>query len=170
MAEKKLSLQTAAEEDAEFICKMMLNKEYQKHYLERLLHKSVEEAKIKIRESERDAKKGKGFFFIVLLGKKKIGVLDIYKINSKDKRASIGYGIMNEEWGKGLGTKICALGVKYAKNNLKLHTLEATADPNNEASRKVLEKNGFVLLGTVKDYYFDRGKYTDRDLYWKVLE
>jgi ribosomal-protein-alanine N-acetyltransferase len=160
----------ASETDAEFIYEMMQNKEYQKHYLERLLYKSAEEAKIKIRDSTREAKKGKGFFFVVLLGKKKIGVLDIYKINSKDQRASIGYGIMREEWGGGLGSKVCALGVNYAKKNLKLHTLEAAADPNNAASKKVLEKNGFVLLGTAKDYYFDRGKYIDRDLYWKVLD
>jgi len=170
MAAQKLSLRLATEEDAEFIYEMMQDKEYQKHYLQRLLHKSIEEAKAKVREASREAEKGKTFFFVVLFGKKKIGVLDIYKINSKDKRASIGYGLVREEWGKGLGSKVCALGVNYAKKNLKLHTLEATADPNNEASKKVLEKNEFTLLGTAKDYYFDRGKYIDRDLYWKVLE
>ncbi len=170
MAEQKLSLKLATEEDAEFIYEMMQNKEYQKHYLDRLLYKSVEETRIEMRKMGREAKIGKVFYFVVLLGKKRIGVLNVYKINAKDKRGSIGYGIMREEWGKGLGSKICALGIEYIKKNLNLHTIEATADSNNEASKKVLEKNGFVLLGTAKDYYFDRGKYIDRDLYWKVLK
>jgi len=169
MKTKKLSLQIAKEEDANFIFEMMQDKKYQKHYLERLLYKDIEDARTHIIKYSHEAEKRKAIFFIVLLGEEKIGVLDIYKINSKDSRASIGYGIKQEMWGKGLGTKICALGVNYAKKNLKLHTLEATADPKNEASRRVLEKNGFTLLGTAKDYYFDRGKFIDRDLYWKVI-
>ncbi len=166
---KELTLRKAGAIDAKFIFEMMSDKEYQKHYLERLLFKSEEEAKNDIEKSKRDSTKGVRYYFIVLKGKEKIGVLDIYKINKHDSRASIGYGIETKHWGKGYGTQICKLGLDFMKNKLKLRSAEATADPENLPSSKVLEKNGFIKLGIVKDYYYDRGKFIDRALYWKVL-
>jgi len=170
MQKSKLSLNTAKEEDAQFIYKMMQDKEYQKHYLERLIFKSAEEAQKDIKQSMRDAKRRLRYYFVVMNGKEKIGILDIYKISKLDQKASIGYGIKKEYWGKGIGSEVCKIGLDFMKNKLKLHSAEATADPNNTASQKVLEKNGFKKIATVKDYYFDRGKFIDRDLYWKVLE
>ena len=165
----KLTIRPATVEDAEFVFEMMQNKEFQKHYLERLLFKTSEDAKKEILYFEKESKRGNLFYFIVMLGKERIGILDVYKISKTDKKASIGYGLLREQWGRGYGTKICKMGIDFAKNKLKLHSLEATADPKNKASQKVLEKNGFVKLATAKDYYFDRGKFIDRDLYWKIL-
>ncbi|MEI7961628.1 MAG: GNAT family N-acetyltransferase [archaeon] len=167
---EKLTLRPAIDEDATFVFEMMQNKDFQKHYLERLIFKSVEDAKNEIIKFAREAKRKNAFYFIVMLGKEKIGILDIYKISKNDKKASIGYGILRGHWGKGYGKQICKMGIEYANNKLKLHSMEATADPKNKASQRVLEKNGFIKLCTAKDYYFDRGQFVDRDLYWKILK
>lgn len=166
---KQLRIRTIEETDAEFLFEMMQDKDYQKHYLERLIPKNINEAKNEAKKYIKDHQNKFAYYFIVEEGKTKIGFLDIYKIMQKDKRASIGYGVKREYWGKGYGTKMCKLGVNFAKKELKLHSIEATAEPNNKGSKRVLEKNGFIKVGTMKDYYFDRGKFVSRDLYWKIL-
>lgn len=164
-----LKIRPIQESDAEFIFNMMQDKEYQKHYLERLIPKNLNEAKNEVKKYIRDHQNKFAYYFIVEEEKTKIGFLDIYKIMQKDKRASIGYGIKKEYWGKGYGTKMCQTGLKFIKTKLKIHSVEATAEPNNIASCKVLEKNGFEKIGTIKDYYINKGKYVDRVLYWKIL-
>jgi [ribosomal protein S5]-alanine N-acetyltransferase len=170
MQKLKLSLHTAKEEDAEFVYSIMQDEEYQKHYLERLIFKSAEEARNDIFQSIKDAKRGVRFYFIVKRGKENMGILDVYKISKSDKKASIGYGIKKEYWGAGIGSDVCKLGLDFIEKKLKLHSVEATADPLNKASHRVLEKNGFKMLAIVKDYYYDRGKFIDRAIYWKVFE
>ncbi|MCX6804370.1 MAG: GNAT family N-acetyltransferase [Candidatus Diapherotrites archaeon] len=165
----KLKLRHATKKDAEFVYSMMQNKDFQKHYLERLLYKNVEEARKGLAKLEKQAKRGLVHYFIVNNGTEDIGILDLYKINAQDKKAAIGYGITADKWGKGYGKQVCALGLEIAKKKLKLHTAEATADPENKASIAVLEKNGFKLIGTVEDYYFDRRKFISRTLYYKTL-
>ena len=41
--------------------------------------------------------------------------------------------------------------INYGFNEMKLHSIEANINPENKSSAKLLEKNNFVLLGTVDD-------------------
>ncbi|MFA5931362.1 MAG: GNAT family N-acetyltransferase [archaeon] len=164
----KVSLRLAEETDAKFVYEIMQDKEYQKHYLERLIPKSIIDAENEIRRAKRGSEKNQQFYFIILFGKESAGVIDIYKASLSDKRASIGYGVKKEFWEKGIATKATKLGLAFMKQK-GFHTCEATVDPKNKASKIVLTKNGFKLVGTLKDYYFDKGKFVDRELYWKIL-
>ncbi len=48
---------------------------------------------------------------------------------------------------------------------MKMHALEGVINPNNIASAKVLEKNGFVKEGHfIENEYFD-GKFLDSAIY-----
>lgn len=60
----------------------------------------------------------------------------------------IGYAVRRSEWGKGCGTRILALTLPEAE---KLGILQArvTCDDTNVASRRVIEKNGGVLLDVI---------------------
>jgi len=165
----KVTLRPAEPKDAPFTFGITQNKEYQKYYLERLISRNLnEEVGMIQRCAKSDSKKPK-HYFVIELNKKPVGVLDIYKLSYEDKRGDIGYGIAKECWGQGVATKALKLGLKFMKDELKLHAAEATTDPKNIASCKVLEKNGFKEVGTIKDYYVDRGRYVDRTLYWKLL-
>lgn len=166
---EEIKLRNIQETDSEFYFELTQDEEYQKHYLERLTPKNFNEAKNEVRKHVRERENDFAYYFIIEKGKTKIGILDIYKIMQRDKRGSIGYGIKKEYWGKGYATRACKLGLKFIKTKLKLHSIEATAEPNNLASCKVLEKNGFEKIGVIKDYYFDKGKYVDRVLYWKII-
>jgi len=165
----KVTLRPAEPKDAPFTFGITQNKEYQKYYLERLLSRNLnEELGVIQRCAKNDPKKPK-YYFVIELNKEPVGVLDIYKLSYEDKRGDIGYGIAKEYWGNGVASKALKLGLKFMKDELKLYAAEATTDPRNIASRKVLEKNGLKEVGTVKGYYFDRGQYVDRVLYWKIL-
>ncbi len=57
----------------------------------------------------------------------------------------IGYALRYSAWGKGLGTRLLALALDYAKTNLGLRRVLITCDDDNLASARVIEKNGGQL-------------------------
>ncbi|MFA6268236.1 MAG: GNAT family N-acetyltransferase [archaeon] len=163
-----VSLRSAEETDAEFFYNMMQEKDYQKYYLQRLVAKSIEEEKQKIEKYKKQSEKKTRYYFTILFDKQPAGLIDIYKISLEDKRCSIGYGVTSKYWKKGIASKAVKLAIKFAKKQ-GLHSCEATVDPKNTASKKVLEKNGFKKIGLVKDYYYENKKYWNIELYWKIL-
>lgn len=59
---------------------------------------------------------------------------------------SIGYSVLPAYWGKGLGTKLAALLVRFARIALGAREVRATTLDDNPASARVLEKLGFTAL------------------------
>jgi len=60
---------------------------------------------------------------------------------------SIGYSVLPEYWGRGLGTELAALLVKFAVAVLGVAEIRATTLDENPASARVLEKLGFAARG-----------------------
>jgi RimJ/RimL family protein N-acetyltransferase len=56
-----------------------------------------------------------------------------------------GWAIVPERWGEGLATEIAHAEVGVAFGPLELHEIVAFALPENTASRRVMEKTGFVF-------------------------
>ena len=166
---QKVTLKEVKEEDSEFVYTIMQDKDYQKYFPASCISDTLEEQKKALRHRIAQAKKGLSYYFIINSGKERTGVIDLYKIDKKNNRCAVGYGISKEYWGKGIATKAVKEAIKIAKEK-GLHALEASAHPKNKASQKVLLKNGFKKIGLIKDYYFEKGKYEDRLLYWKILD
>lgn len=72
-----------------------------------------------------------------------VGLAKLEITESKTEIAELGYIIIPEYWGKGIGTLISTNLVSYAKSTKSLKGLFAIIDPKNVASRKILNKNGF---------------------------
>jgi ribosomal-protein-alanine N-acetyltransferase len=53
----------------------------------------------------------------------------------------------------------------YGFGKIKLHSVEANANPENAASIKLLERNGFIREGYFKENYFFNGKFSDSAIY-----
>lgn len=70
-------------------------------------------------------------------------------------RAELGYSLQPQWWGQGLMTEVVTALVGFAFNDMGLHSLEAVIDPNNQASRRVLEKQGFAQEGYFHEDYYD---------------
>jgi RimJ/RimL family protein N-acetyltransferase len=69
-------------------------------------------------------------------------VVGAVNISPHEGRDNIGYWIAREHWGRGIATRAVALMIK----EFMRRPLFATASAQNEASIRVLEKNGFEII------------------------
>lgn len=63
--------------------------------------------------------------------------------------AEIGYGVFETYQGRGYATEAVDAAVKWALKQSGVTRIEAETDPDNAASRRVLEKCGFIPTGSV---------------------
>ncbi|WP_292521622.1 GNAT family N-acetyltransferase [Methanoculleus sp.] len=74
----------------------------------------------------------------------------------------IGYQLDDPYWGRGYGTLACTFLVYIAFIVLEGYRLNGDAVADNTASRRVMEKCGFVLEGVQRHYWHAGGEYYDR--------
>ena len=72
-----------------------------------------------------------------------LGDCKIVYNNHLENSLEIGYIIKKEFWKKGIGSMICNELISSAENNFPTHEIIAVIDPDNIASRKLLEKFNF---------------------------
>lgn len=111
------------------------------------------------------AKKG---IFWVLTDKSSgrfIGDFSFWKIDAKNSRAEIGYTLKPEFWGKGLMKEAMTEVLKFGFNEMNLHSFEANINPENNSSKAILLKMGFVKEAYFRENYYYDGKYLDSEIY-----
>ena len=67
----------------------------------------------------------------------------------------IGYILKRSAWGKGYATEACRRLLRFAFEESPLEEIVATIDPENAASRHVLEKSGLRQFGLIRAYSYD---------------
>jgi RimJ/RimL family protein N-acetyltransferase len=73
----------------------------------------------------------------------------------------IGYQLVPQMRGRGIGTEVVALIVDYLFLHKDIIRIQAETHPANIASRRVLEKTGFTFEGLIRRSYFSRGVWRD---------
>ena len=63
------------------------------------------------------------------------------------RRGELGFWIGRDWWGRGYGTEAARRMVEFAQDTLGVSPITATAAVSNPASRRILEKLGFVETG-----------------------
>ncbi len=82
------------------------------------------------------------------------------------RRSEIGYTMAAEEYkNKGYMKEAFSVIVDYGFNALDLNRMEACIHPDNQPSRKVVERMGFTIEGTMKEHYFHNDQLGDSVLY-----
>jgi ribosomal-protein-alanine N-acetyltransferase len=74
------------------------------------------------------------------------GLAEIYGYRAPINKASIGYRLLHEKWGKGIATEALGLLIKELLENKGIEIITASTMIENRASARVLEKNGFTLV------------------------
>ena len=74
----------------------------------------------------------------------------------------IGYAVRAGRWGQGLGTKLLAGALDYARGTLGLSWVLLTCADGNTGSARVIEKNGGVLLDKLDDVIDGKPRVTRR--------
>jgi ribosomal-protein-alanine N-acetyltransferase len=75
--------------------------------------------------------------------------------------ATLGYWVGQKFARRGYTTEAVGLIVQFAFQTLRLHRIEAACLPENIASRRVLEKSGFVREGYARQYLMIAGDWRD---------
>lgn len=102
--------------------------------------------------------------------RKHIGNIKLGNIDYNNRNADIGYFIGNKDyWGYGIASEAVAIITEYAFNCLHLHSVYAGVIEGNDASRKVLKKNGFELWGTQKEACYINQNFVSHYYYGKVF-
>ncbi|MBB6185168.1 GNAT family N-acetyltransferase [Oleiagrimonas soli] len=94
-----------------------------------------------------------------------IGTCVLFSLHAESRRAEIGYTLHREHWGRGLMHEALTAFIGHAFEAMKLRRIEADIDPANAASRRVLERQGFVHEGRLRERWCVGGQVTDTDLY-----
>lgn len=64
-----------------------------------------------------------------------------------DRELEIGYFVAKEYWGQGVGTELVEAACRYVFRQLEALEVVAFTEEKNVASNRVLEKNGFLVVG-----------------------
>ena len=94
-----------------------------------------------------------------------IVVIGHFRIKPQNYRTEIGYMILPEYHGQGIVTEAIKEVVRYGFEEMNLHSIEAIIDPNNLASERVLQKNGFVKEAHILENEFFDGRFIDTVIY-----
>jgi RimJ/RimL family protein N-acetyltransferase len=82
--------------------------------------------------------------------------------------AEIGYWLGEEYWGRGIMTKVVREMVRFGFKQFHLKRIYAQVYEHNQASKKVLEKNGLKEEGLLKKHAKRFGKYHNVFILGKV--
>ena len=98
-----------------------------------------------------------------------IGTIGFWRMQKEHYRAEIGYILHPDYWGKGITQEAITVVIKYGFEVMKLHSIEANVNPDNAASIRLLEKNGFVREAYFKENYYFDGKFLDSAIYSLII-
>lgn len=83
-----------------------------------------------------------------------IGTVGFKKISQQHRRADLGYELNPVYWNKGIMTEAVKLVTEYGLHKINLHSIEANITPSHIASKRILEKNGFVQEAHYRENFF----------------
>lgn len=86
----------------------------------------------------------------------------------RGQSAELGYWLGRSLWGRGLMTRVVALYAPWAMQRMALFRLQATVLDFNEASARVLLKNGFIEEGVARCALLKNGEPHDLRVFAKV--
>ncbi|MGE8293544.1 MAG: GNAT family N-acetyltransferase [Sphingobacterium sp.] len=94
-----------------------------------------------------------------------IGSCGFHNFSTEHFRAEIGYELHPDFWQQGIMTEAISAIISFGFDSYKLNRIEAFIDPDNLASRRLLEKMNLVSEGILHDYFFEKGRFVDGEIF-----
>jgi ribosomal-protein-alanine N-acetyltransferase len=148
-------------------------KPFEPRWTESDLNPRVFSARLKRGREEARAGTDYSFFVFTHPGGSEVLVGGITLSNIRRRAAqfvNLGYWMGKPHAGQGLMTEAVGLIVPFCFETLGLHRIHAAFLPDNMASRRVLEKNGFREEGFAENYLQIDGKWADHVLFGLTRE
>ncbi|MDR1878559.1 MAG: GNAT family N-acetyltransferase [Bacteroidales bacterium] len=99
---------------------------------------------------------------------KVIGLADLFNFSPKHLRADVGMLIHADYRENGYAAEALKLLSEYAFSTLNMHQLVCNITPDNTASIRLFQKQGFVLVGTKKEWLRLGDSWVDEQMYQKL--
>ena len=93
-----------------------------------------------------------------------IGLCTLFAFNLPSRRCEIGYILARDSWGQGFMHEALLTLLDYGFGVLALNRVEADIDPRNTASRRTLDRLGFVAEGLLRERWIVAGERCDTAL------
>ncbi|RNL49552.1 GNAT family N-acetyltransferase [Pedobacter jejuensis] len=164
---ERLILREHALSDAENIFKMRTNEAVMK-YIDRERPKDLTDVKTFITTFNEGFENGDNLAWVIALKEnpnQMIGSVGYWRTDYANHRAEIGYMLHPDYWRKGIISEALKRTIDFGFNNMNLHTIKANINVENDASRQILIKHGFVKEAHFKQDYYFRGKFLDSEIY-----
>jgi ribosomal-protein-alanine N-acetyltransferase len=94
-----------------------------------------------------------------------IGTIGFYGIDRVNRRAIVGADLKREYWGKGLMSESLRALIRFGFNEMGLNRIEASTDPGNIHSIRLMERCGFMKEGVLRQRYYYKGMFHDDEIY-----
>ena len=153
---ERVSLHPVEEEDAEFFQRVVNDPDVRQSIgrVEPINRRQEEEYLESLDDTD-------GVQFVVVADDDRVGTVSLMDVTATFGNGEIGYFFAPESWGNGYATEATELVVDYAFAERRLHKVYAHVFAFNDASRHVLEKNGFEREGTQREQVYVDGEYVD---------
>lgn len=163
---ERLSLRRVSIDDLNEILELRGNPETMK-FIPRPLVKTEEDALNHFKMIDEKIEKNEGINWAITVKEnpKLIGIIGHYRIQPENHRCEIGYMILPQYNGQGIVTEAIKAVLEYGFEDMNMHSIEAVIDPDNIASERVLQKNGFVKEAHILENEYYDGKFWDTVIY-----
>jgi ribosomal-protein-alanine N-acetyltransferase len=114
---------------------------------------------------------GTGYAFAIVADAAIVGQVNLSNVvRGPFCSANLGYWVGAASTGRGLATEAVRLVLAEAFGPLVLHRVEAGTLLDNGASRRVLARNGFRLIGVARRYLQIAGEWRDHVLFERLID
>lgn len=127
--------------------------------------KTVEDSRAYVRNSMKDCSEGRSMNTVILFKGEIVGVAGFNTINASNKNVSIGYWLGEAYQGNGIMTKVAAALTEYAFSHLRFNRVEIRAAAENDRSRSIPERLGFVNEGRIRQAEWLYDHFVDHIVY-----
>lgn len=156
-----LRQQTEADKDAFFYLR---SNAALMRFIPRPLHQTTDDTLRHIRMLNEGVAKNETINWVITFRDKPdhmIGTIGYVRIEKEDYRAEVGYLLSDQYHNRGIISEALQAVLQYGFSVMQLHSVEAVIDPENIASEKVLEKNGFVKEAHFRQNSYYNGVFLD---------
>ncbi|WP_199140702.1 GNAT family N-acetyltransferase [Pedobacter sp. ASV12] len=164
---ERLLLREHRSSDADILFDMRTNEEVMR-YINRPRPKGLQDVQDLIALIQENTLAGKSLPWVMALKdrpEQMIGSIGYWRIDSDNHRGEFGYMLHPDYWRQGFTSEAASKTLAFGFETIGLHSMQAIISPDNDASRQLLLKHGFVKEAYFKQDYYFNGQFLDSEIY-----
>lgn len=163
---ERLIYRAYKKEDAEGLLNIRSHKDVAK-YMDTAIPKCIEDTEKRIEGCIHTFNEHKGITWAITekSNNQFIGDFGIWRMDKQNARGELGYILHPNFWKKGYMSEAMNTLIRFGFKELKLHSLEANVNINNENSKALLLKFGFKLEAVFRENFYYDGQFLDSEIY-----